>query len=220
MIEIKGVKRWETKSHKFTVLCCLIFYLFLIQFILRMNCSPSPSLFLPKFVHFLPRKKLLVLKFWTSSHFQTLKLINWTSGLVAATNPFSLLESTNHVIKRKGTPERKIQLQKMAKFGSDNDDFSIPELENIYDEDASTSNAVLPVPKHSNLLRGGFAVSVVSIMTGVALHLAEYGLRSDPKGKFCCYLINCWDILHLHRCFNFFELYFLFLCHDHYGIMG
>lgn len=84
------------------------------------------------------------------------------------------------------------------KFGNDHEDFSVPELENIYDEDAMPSNAILPVPKHTNLLRAGFSLSIMSIMIGIALHLAEYGLRSDPKGKFSCYLINCRDILHLH----------------------
>ena len=68
---------------------------------------------------------------------------------------------------------------------NDADHSSAPHLINIYknDIDASKPNSNVLSSARTRQLQVAFFTSVVSILIGIALHLAEYGMRSDFQGK-------------------------------------
>ena len=57
------------------------------------------------------------------------------------------------------------------------------DFEKFYIEELEVPNAKGRLVKYDRLLHLGFVLSVVAIVTGVALHIAEYSMRADPNGK-------------------------------------
>ena len=98
---------------------------------------------------------------------------------------------------------RKSQSAKFNRFAAmfknnDEDLSSTPDLVNIYrkDIDASKPSSNILSSARTRRLQASFVISVVSILTGIALHLAEYGMRSDSQGKL--YQLLWRHFLHLH----------------------
>lgn len=69
-----------------------------------------------------------------------------------------------------------------------NDDVSTtregsPKVTKFYLEELEVTKSTGRFPRYDRLLTVGFVFSVIAIVTGVALHIAEYSMRADPNGE-------------------------------------